>query len=641
MSKGTSQSSQPIPPNPPRAPRTKSVPKKLQRGVDAAIPGVGVVIPQGSTENPKKRDSSSKAQAPSPKRTKMTSTSKAKGKQQPSGKGSRRKQASTAVTSSDSFTLSDSVSEKEQESVPSSLYVHNATEEIKLHRDAPEGFKVASVPLPPGLNAKFREQYSTRGFCAVVSVNLEQVYRECNIDLSPWFGPYQSFVSIDAQYYPDLVKKFYFNMMTDHHEDPDGNVIEERITTSARGVEFTISAAILNRILKVTNPPEASTPRYSNEEIYTTLIPGKEVPDDQKVHLSFKPADMSPLHRVIWHIYSRNFVQKGGSYTHFTQKDYRFFTAFIKKHPLNIGQWLFKEIHAFKFVSRRVSYMPFASLISLIMFYHKVWYVGPPAEMKEIPPFGATQLRQMKITFPMEGSGQSQAPQRSQTYASQPVTHEAQSAPPSLPADFDQRIRMIVDAAMTTFLERVQSDVGKLGMDVKTRLDGVIANQEDLQAQLVQMKDESEKTQGEISDQLIDLDARLTIQMTTTFEARDKINQLIQHFDFGGSSSTFGFTTVPSTSTPTPPPQTSSPSFAFPSPPHQSSSPASASTPATVVLSSPLTPSTEILPSPSLSQATASVLFPSTPPVIILPPSDPPTDPLLDDAKGGEDEKDV
>ena len=414
---------------------------------------------------------------------------------------------------------------------------------------------------------------------------------------------------------------------------------------------FTISAALLNKILKVTNPPEASTPRYSREDIYTTLIPGKEIPDDQRAHLSFKPADMPPLHRVIWHIYSRNFLQKGGSYTHFTQKDYRFFTAFIKKHPLNIGQWLFKELHAFKFVSRRISYMPFASLISLIMFYHKIWYVGPPVEMKEIPPFGATQLRQMKIKFPAEGSGQSQAPQRSQPQVSQPVTHEAQSAPPPLPADFDQRIRAIVDAAMTSFLNRVQSDVGQLGMDVKSRLDDVIANQEDLQAQLIQMKDESEKIQGEISDQLIDLDARLSIQMTTTFEARDKINQLIRHFDLGGSSSAGPSSSSPApevhpsipVSQPSPEPHLSPPSsphFSFPSPPFTTSSPTTITTPATVVLPSPLTPTTELLPSPSISQATASVLFPPTPSVIILPSSDPSADPLLDDAKGGEEEKD-
>ena len=122
---------------------------------------------------------------------------------------------------------------------------------------------------------------------------------------------------------------------------------------------------------------------------------------------------MPPLHWVIWHIYARNFVQKGGSYTHFTLKDYRFFTAFIKKHPLNIGQWLFKEIHYCKFVSRKHSYMPFASLVSLIMFYHKIWYVGPPEQMKEITPFGKTQLKLMKVKFGPEGSDQSQAPQRS------------------------------------------------------------------------------------------------------------------------------------------------------------------------------------------------------------------------------------
>ena len=176
---------------------------------------------------------------------------------------------------------------------------------------------------------------------------------------------------------------------------------------------------------------------------------------------------MSPLYRVIWHIYAQNFVQKGGSYTHFTQKDYRFFTAFIKKHPLNLGQWIYKEINLFKFASRKNSYMPFASLVSLILFYHKIWYVGPPDRIKEVTSFGKTQIKLMKLKFGPEESGQSQAPQRSQTYASQPVTQEAHSAPPPIPADFNQRIREIVDAALTKHSAALKSEVDIIRADIK------------------------------------------------------------------------------------------------------------------------------------------------------------------------------
>ncbi|KAK4270960.1 hypothetical protein QN277_019723 [Acacia crassicarpa] len=163
-----------------------------------------------------------------------------------------------------------------------------------------------------------------------------------------------------------------------------------------------------------------------------------------------------------------------------------------------------------------------------------------------------------------------------------------------------------------------------------------------MRLQLEQIKDQSEKKQEEIFDQIIDLDARLSTTLVTTIAARDNIEKVIRHLDIG-SSSTFGFTTAPTTSATIPAAQPSSPSFAFPSPPLSSSSPASTSTPATVVLSSPSTPTTVVLPS-STTPPTELLPFP-------LPSPDTPTaepfhlspsvePPRFEDDKGGEEEKD-
>ena len=171
-------------------------------------------------------------------------------------------------------------------------------------------------------------------------------------------------------------------MQTDNILNSDGELVEERVTTSVRGVKFTLSASIINSILKITNPPPISTPTYNNQEIFTTLVPNKEFPEDQRHTLSFKPGSMSPINRVLWYIYSRNFVQKGGSFTHFSQRDYCFFIAFVKQHPLNLGHWIFQEIIRFKFSCRRPSHIPFPSLVSVILFYHKIWHAGPPESMK-------------------------------------------------------------------------------------------------------------------------------------------------------------------------------------------------------------------------------------------------------------------
>ena len=625
MSKDAGKSNQPIPSQSSRPPRMKSIPNRLHYGIDRSIRGIPQEIPEAVSPKPKKRDVSIKEPIPSPanKKKRVAEQSKAQGKQPVVPRKVRSKRASSNV-SPPSESSESSTKSSETKSEGDSPYIANAVEEIKLHKDAPEGFTIAPVPLPPALNAKFKDLYASRNFCAVVSVNLDTIRQECNVNLSPWLGPYESFISIEAAYYTDLVKLFYFNMVADNILDADGTLVEERVTTTVKGVTFTLSASIINQILRVINPPPAITPTYSNEEVYSTLIPGKAIPDDQKHHLSFKPAEMSPINRVMWYIWSRNFVQKGGSFTHMSPKDYRFFTAFVRKHPLNIGQWIFKEMSLFRFVSRKTAYVPFPSLVSLILFYHKIWYVGPPDKMKYIPPFGKSQFNFMKITFEAEGSGQSRAPQRSQARASQrsqarasqSMAQEAQSA--LAPLFNTDQVKQMIDAAIASLFLKLQFEFGRLGADIKMKLNDVVTGQAEMQSQLAQLKEQSEQKQGEIFDQLIDLDARQSVISVTAFEARDKIDKLIDHFNLGGSSYTFGFTTAPSTSTPSPSAQPTSPSFAFTSPPLHSSSPAIISTPATVVLPSPSTP----------------VI--STPSTEILHPTSPTVPPHIDDAKGGE-----
>ena len=118
---------------------------------------------------------------------------------------------------------------------------------------------------------------------------------------------------------------------------------------------------------------------------------------------------------------------------------------------------------------------------------------GASAEMKEISPFETTQLKQMKIKFPTEGSGQSHAPQRSQTHASQPVTHEAQSAPPPLPANFDQRIREIMDAALARQTVVLRSEFDIIRADIKLGIMDVLVAQTEVLSNLTKLKEDIEE----------------------------------------------------------------------------------------------------------------------------------------------------
>ena len=275
--------------------------------------------------------------------------------------------------------------------------MENAISDIYRNVSPPNGFVTTTAALPREENEKFRKGYLHRLFCPMVAIDLKEFKKECYFDLSPWLKPYESFISISTPYTPNIVRLFYYMMEYDNELGDYGEVIEERVTTVVRNVKFTLFAAILNKILRIDNPLPIPEFSYNNQEVFETLRPGEPFPPDQQLRLTFRPSSMPPENRVLWYVYSRNFIPKGGNYTHFTQHDYRPFTAFVQKKPFNLGLWLLKGMTEFKFAKRQLSHIPYPSLISVILFYNKIWYVGTFDTLEYPPFFGKTQMNLMKI----------------------------------------------------------------------------------------------------------------------------------------------------------------------------------------------------------------------------------------------------
>ena len=160
----------------------------------------------------------------------------------------------------------------QEEEVPS--VEENAVTEIYRNTSPLEGFVTTTAGLTREENEKFREAYLHRDFYPVVAVDFPEFLKENNFDLSPWLRQYESFVSNSAPYTPNLVRLFYYNMEYDKELGPDGEVLEERVTSIVKGVKFTLSASILNKILKIDNPSSIPEFTYSNREGFETLRPG-------------------------------------------------------------------------------------------------------------------------------------------------------------------------------------------------------------------------------------------------------------------------------------------------------------------------------------------------------------------------------
>ena len=273
---------------------------------------------------------------------------------------------STAVPENPNVQAQQNPQEPEQPEQPPSVMA-NAI--VNIYRyNAPSGdFDITTTGLRADFNAKFKESFAKRPCCAVVAVDLEQFYKEFNLDLSPWLKIYENFLSISVPYSANLVRLFYFNMQTDNLLNSEGALIEERFTTHVRGTKFTISPSVLNSILNM-NPFPVANFTYTNDEIWSILRPETPFPEDQSQLLSFTPTSMSTRNRILWYIFSRNFIQKGGNFTHFARRDYPIFAGLVNQVPFDLGHHIFHEMLRFKFPTRRLSHMPFPSFISIILF---------------------------------------------------------------------------------------------------------------------------------------------------------------------------------------------------------------------------------------------------------------------------------
>ena len=443
---GTKSSSPPVQTRPRRE---KHIPLKLSSGIDKQIPGVPSKtkekdVPAQSVPNqsePKKKDASKRkhkesAKEPSKKRVKLTASQ---------SRGSTQGQSSMQT--------------RPQDPTPPIRAINNYLTPPWYCSETPITFS------PQDLD-KFKSDYASRDFCPIVYLNLDKLKRDCNLDLTPWFDQFKNFLSIKVPYSPLAVRTFFYNMSVYNIMDKDDNVAEEQIITSLRGKKITITVNSLNSLLGISNPPPPAEIHYSNEDIYQLLMPDQPLPEPLG-KLSLKPIEMSPTKRALWYIYSRNLVQKGKNFTHFTQKDYTLFASIIKKVPHNLGHWIFSEIKKYKLHSKPNSTIPFPNLVSLILFSEKIWYLEKGEKPTKVLEFDQHHLNMMKISF-KEGLGKSKAPSHPQGSPSR--AQEAQSAPPpsipSLPNDFESRIKTIIDQALSEMHIKFQESIDKVTSEI-------------------------------------------------------------------------------------------------------------------------------------------------------------------------------
>ena len=409
------------------------------------------------------------------------------------------------------------------QSIPAILDIYN-------HTRIPKGFSEEPCRMTSEEGEKFRAKFADRAFCPIVSVDLEKLKEDCNLDLSPWLKQFESLISIKAAYSPKLVKVFYFHMQSDNLVDEDGNLVEERITTKVRGQKITISPSYLNSILQIPHPPSPSDYRFDQPTTFALLRPNEPVPEGLEI-LNFTPASMPPRNRAIWYIYTRNLLQKGGNFTHFAKKDFPLFASILAKKPHNVGHWLFHEMSRFAFSSRQTSQIPFPSLVSVILFHEKIWYL--PANEQPIKPqeFGRHIMNLMGLN-PEEKSDQSRAPPRPRATRSRGTysrAQEAQSAPPpqtSLPADFDSRIKDIVNQAISDLTDKIEAAVGQMVSEVTQGHNNLVDTQEGFRVEQEVMK-----------TQLIDHSTTMSALMVTVMTLSAKMDQMLHNQTMAASTS--------------------------------------------------------------------------------------------------------
>ena len=209
-----SQSSQPSQ----RPPRVKMIPKKLHDGADRSIPGVSGQIPNStpkalSATPTRSKGVSFKEPVTSPTDNREEGLNKRTGRRKPKTKRAsndepdqtkeapRKKKKKTSrniqeevPTRGESSAVPEASNEQnqqnqqeqqqEQPEQPSSV-MPNAIVDIYRSNSPSGDFDITTTGLRADFNAKFKESYAKRPCCAVVVVDLEKIYKEFDLDLSP------------------------------------------------------------------------------------------------------------------------------------------------------------------------------------------------------------------------------------------------------------------------------------------------------------------------------------------------------------------------------------------------------------------------------------------------------------------------
>ena len=290
----------------------------------------------------------------------------------------------------------------------------------------------------------------------------------------------------------------------------------------------------MNSILQISRPPSPGDYTFDQPTTFELLRPNEPVPEGLEI-LNFTLASMPPRNRAIWYIYTRNLLQKGGNFTHFAKKDFPLFASILAKKPHNIGHWLFHEMSKFAFSSQQTSQIPFPSLVSVILFHEKIWYL--PANEQPVKPqeFGRHILNLMGIN-PEGRSDQSRAPPRPRATRSKGTfsrAQEAQSAPPpqtSPPADFDARIKEIVNQAISELIDKIEAAVGQMVSEVTQGHNNLVDTQEGFRVEQEAMK-----------TQLLDQSATMLALMVTVMTLGDKMDKMLHNQSMAASTSAPAF----------------------------------------------------------------------------------------------------
>ncbi|KAK4284928.1 hypothetical protein QN277_001694 [Acacia crassicarpa] len=392
---------------------------------------------------------------------------------------------------------------------------------------------IITAPIHISDQKSFKLYYGERKFCPTVYVDLGKLKSECNIDLSPWLKQYEPLLSIRTVYCPTVVKLFYFNMIAANETDAEGNIIEEVLETQVRGKKIKITAESINNILGITDVPTTSVKPLSDDAIFSILKPGEPIGK-----LNFKPASMCNTFRVIWFIYSRNMVQKGNNFTHFTSRDYNLFASIISQEPQNVGKWVLDEMNNFRFNSKMTSTIPFPNLVSFILFAHKVWYLIDEEKPMKPLMFGKDHVHRMQISF-TESSGQSKT-KAAKKKTSSPKADEAQSSQVAGSPTTSGHSPSFFGASLQSYMQ----DILKKAVDTVLRSNASIlrSNKSILEANeffLTRMEAANDKLVTTLEDTRKTLVSHIDHNFQVIFEQQDehekRISQLEKNMDLFGS----------------------------------------------------------------------------------------------------------